>query len=252
MSETEKQTCSECRHPARAGHAASCSMQTGRAERSRERKGTVDTRLVFSALAALSVSLANFATEHAPHDANKDGEEVTSSERDLLLRQLDTVAKNIRDLPTKPPEVATETQTNNFEFGLEEVDLSQVILSQFPDKDAPPQFRILNPDASNWRDLKAGNLQEVYAATVDDLVIDADPELVHVYSPSNEGIDVVLSLTKRSFEGGVEDYALTDAEGNQLASWTLDGITPEKVQASVRQFVQREIITQLKGQDINN
>ena len=255
MSERAKQSCSECGYPTEAGHASACSKNVRSPEQSRERKGSIDSRFVFAALAALSGGLANFSGERLSKDL-EGGEErsvptVSAAERDQLLGQLNEVAKRLQELPVKEV-VAEEAETGEPPIGLDDVDLSPEALVKFPEKDAPVRgsgsIRILHPDMANWLDLTQGKLQDVYEATVDDLVVDADPESIHVYSPSNESLDVVLTLQKHDWEGGGSSFILQNTEGYQVDSWPVGEMTPEKMQDRVRQVLQKEIIKNLKEQ----
>lgn len=212
-------------------------------------------RLLASAVLGLAGGVLVSAMECMP-DASATStaspHELSTADKQRLTKQVVTLRELIERLPATVQE-ASELQASEGSPDFRTLQLTPELLEEFPNKDEQPRragrtLLILDPDYSNWDKISKNKLEDLYQATLDDLIIDADESSVHVYSPSNEDLDIVLTLEKHQF-GNEEVIFLGDTDGNSVGSWRVGQFVTEEVQKKVRQEIQSEIVDELISQE---
>jgi hypothetical protein len=211
-------------------------------------------RLIALSLLGLAGGIASFVADRFQPEAEEMSSEkvqnLTPMEKRNLERQAEEMGRIIRELP-EGEEAGLKGRAEKPDFRA--MELTTETLSKFPKKDAPPvalggSVVMWDPDTNNWRTLEQQGLSREYNAVLDELVVDTDETSVHVYAPSIEDLDIVLSMEEIPF-GDEQVIFMRQSDGMEIWSRGVDSYSTEDAQEIARKQIQSEIVTFLAAQE---
>ena len=223
----------------------------------------VKKAMVFALISALS-SVAAWELFKGG-DKAKEGAQAEvqlSPEQIKELEELRESAAAILDTGT--PKRKIETRKNSApekeitfkNFGIQKEDLTQ-----FPGRDkeyieTEDGMRYPSPDHDNWTKIVEYGLAQEYQRLLDDLVIDIDNEMMHVYIQGNEDLDITIELDTKGegerFGIRYDDGQRPEVLGSTALSIALDRENPSQLKDKLRTNLQETLIAYLINPSGNN
>ncbi len=214
-------------------------------ERSRDKRRE---RLLAGAVIGLASGVLISATEYLPDPSTVDStpsHEMKDSDKRRLSQQIESLRRLIDQLPAAVDE-ADEVTVNEVVPDLQTLNITPKLFESFPNKDVLPKragsFLIRESDQRSWDMISSNGLEARYQAALDEMVVDLDPNSMHIYIPGNESLDVVISLEKQVLDDGQEYLFLQRTDGGQVGNWRVADVSLDKVRDKLREVVQNEIV----------
>ena len=208
-------------------------------------------RLLAGAVIGLASGVLISVAEYLPDPSAVDSaaaHEMSDSDKLKLTHKIESLRKLIDQLPAAVGG-AGEAEANEVVPDLQTLNVTPELFESFPNKDVSPKragsILIREPDQRSWDMISSNGLEARYQAALDEMVVDLDPTSMHIYFPSNEKLDVVISLERQVLDDGQEYLFLQRTDGGQVGNWRVADVSPEKVRGKLREAIQNEIVEEL-------